>query len=200
MHLDEHENLTFRKRPDKHSRRPPRRPLSMPWLVVSIVAAILFVFVIRALLERTAWTAGASPATETTQPSLMTSAPEYAADVSEFHQQQVPSVYRCVDRAGGVSLQSQPCGPDQRTTKVVAAPPDSEPIRPRPQVSRPNRTSQASFNTVEYQQQGSLASREATCASARRQRASMLEQVGLKRTYDLLQRLDDMVNRACKGL
>lgn len=199
MSLDEHEDLTFRRRPDWQSKRRPRRSSTWPWLVVGLIAAIAFVFVIRELLARTAWSAGASPASETTQSRPIASSPDSAADETESPQRQVPSVYRCVDRAGAVSLQSQPCGPDQRTTRVVAAPPEVEPIRPR-QAIRQIRTAQIAYNTVEFPQQDALAGRKAACAAARRQRESILEQVGLKRTYDLLQRLDEMVNGACKGL
>ena len=36
------------------------------------------------------------------------------------------------------------------------------------------------------------------CTSARTQRESTLRAAGLTRTYDLLQRLDDVVREACK--
>lgn len=199
MPVDDLENLSFRERPDRRSGRPPRRSSTVPWLVVAIIAAILFALVVRALLERTAWMAGASPVPEKTHPTPMASPRQDFADVSEYGQRQIPSVYRCVDRAGGVSLQSQPCGPGQRTTRVVSAPPDMEPIRPR-QANRSVASSQAGYNTIQYQQEDSRAGRMAACAAARQQRDGTLERIGLKRTYNLLQRLDEMVNEACKGL
>lgn len=156
MHLDEHENLTFRKRPDRQSRPPPRRSSTWPWLVVGVIAAVLFVFVVRALLEKTAWTAGASPVAEKTQLEPVLAPSQDFADVSEFQQPQGPSVYRCVDRAGAVSFQSQPCGPDQRTTKVVAAPPEPEPIRQR-QTQRTVSSRQSSYSTYQLHIEDSLA-------------------------------------------
>lgn len=199
MPMDDLENLSFRERPDRRFGRPPRRSPAVPWLVVAIIAAILFVLVVRALLERTAWTAGASPVPEKTHPTPMASPRQDFADVSEYGQRQVPSVYRCVDRAGAVSLQSQPCGPGQRTTRVVSAPPDVEPMRSR-QANRPSASNQTGYNTIQYQQEDSRAGRMTACASARHNRDATVARIGLKRTYDLLQRLDAMVNEACKGL
>ena len=197
--MDELENLNFRERPDQRPHRQSGRSSTGPWLVVAVIAAILFVFAMRALLERTAWTAGSSPVAEKSQPAPLTSPSQPYVEEPVFRQREVPSVYRCVDRKGAVSFQSQPCGPNQRTTKVVAAPPDVEPIRPR-QVITQARTRQGGYNTVRFKQQDALSARKAHCAIARRQREVTLEQLGLRRTYDLLQRLDEMVNSACKGL
>lgn len=198
MHLDDHENLTFRKRPDRQSKRQPRSSSTWPWLVLAVIAAVLFVFVIRALMGRTAWTAGASPIAEKTQPEPVLVPSQDFADVSVFQQRQVPSVYRCVDHADAVSFQSQPCGPDQRTTKVVAAPPEAEPIRQR-QTHRTVSSRQSSYSTYQSPRENALAQRRASCAAARQSREATLDRVGLKRTYDLLQRLDAMVSSACKG-
>ncbi len=205
MPSDGHENLTFRARPDRRPIRQSTRSSTLPWLVVAVIAALAFVFVVRALLARTAWTAGASPVPETAQSMPHAAQVHDAARVpdsvgpSEFAPRYVPSVYRCADRAGGVSLQSQPCGPDQRTTRVVAAPLLAPPVRAT-QPSRPSTYNQPAYNTFHVPQEDSLAPRRAACATARQQREDTLERVGLKRNYDLLQRLDAMVNRACKGL
>lgn len=205
MPSDRPEKLSFRERPDRRLPRPVRRSSTVPWLVLAVIAAIAFVFVVRSLLARTAWTAGASPVPETAQSTRHASQGHDAARVqdsagsSEFAQRHTPSVYRCVDRAGGVSLQSQPCGPDQRTTRVVAAPPLAEPIRPR-RSSSPATSSQSGYSTFHVPEVDPLAPRRAACAVARQQREETLERLGLKRTYDLLQRLDAMVNKACKGL
>lgn len=72
-------------------------------------------------------------------------------------------------------------------------------VRPR-QYARPAPASPPSYNVFPVPQSDSNAARKATCAMARQERADTLERVGLKRTYDLLQRLDAMVREACKGL
>ena len=199
MHLDEHENLTFRERHGRVLKRPATRSSTGPWLVVAVIAAIIFVFVMRALMERTAWTAGASPTAENNQSTPVEPPRQDYVDESAFHQKHVPSVYRCVDRAGGVSFQSQPCGPGQRTTKVVAAPPEPEPNRPRQTLRRVS-SNQSGYSTYQLPREDPLVQRKVACAVARQSRDSTLRQVGLRRTYDLLQRLDSMVNNACNGL
>ncbi len=136
---------------------------------------------------------------ETPQPSSAALPERYATDVSAFNQRQVPSGYRCVDRTGAVSLQSQSGGPGQRTTTVVAAPSEVEPRRYRP-VSRPNATNHAAESTFRLQRDAAHAGRMAACTSARQQREATLEQIGLKRTYALLQQLDAMVNNASQGV
>ena len=196
MDPDKVDALAFRARPHSRSRRRPApRRSSVAWIVVAVVAAILFVLVIRALLQRTAWTAGAS---------------QVSAHATGFRGEDpgeplpldrlpapMPMVYRCEDRAGSVSLQSQPCAPGQRTTLAVAAPPDIEPARRplsrlQPRVSS---GSQAGFRTTDPER----ATRATRCAIARRARTETLERVGLGRTYDLLQRLAAMAAEACKG-
>lgn len=111
----------------------------------------------------------------------------------------MPMVYRCVDRANAVSFQSQPCGPGQRTTRAIPAPPEPEPVRPRQQ-SRPNAAAQGNYSASWSPGMDERASRRAQCASARQGREDTLRRVGLKRNYDLLQRLDAAVNAACRGL
>jgi hypothetical protein len=197
--MDEHENLTFRARPRWQSGRPARRSSAVLWIVIAVIAAILLLFFVPALLERTAWTAGDSPLPETVQATKTAPQGQDSADASALPQRYTPSVYRCVDRAGAVSLQSQPCGLDQRTTRVVAAPPEAA-LTPLRQASRPVTSNQNSYNTFQIQQADSHAMRVAACMSARQSREATLERVGLRRTYDLLQQLDEIVNSACKGL
>lgn len=193
MDRDPVTGLTFRDRLDRRPRRAVPKSGAV-WLVVAVVAALLFVLTVRALLQRTAWTAGAS--------SLPATQPFVAAPVEAAYDPPpvaVPMVYRCVDAAGGVSLQSQPCGVGQRMTRAVAAPPDVEPVRPRV-VARPepSRSEPYEFTAPNAAEQRST-QQDARCAMARREREQTLERVGLKRTYDLLQRLDAMVAEACKG-
>lgn len=189
-------DLVFRERPDRRRGNTHRSP-SVPWLFVAVVSAVLFVLVIRVLLERTAWTAGgaapqSTPSVHTTQRSQPSQPVTYVAEP-------VPMVYRCVDAAGGVSLQSQPCGAGQRTTRAVPAPPEPEPVRPRT-IARSAPSNSHTYNTFHAPQVDTRAAQRMACAAARQNRDATLAQVGLKRTYDLLQRLDEAVYQACKGL
>lgn len=197
MQIDERDALVFRAR---RQRMPPgsaRRASTAVWWVVAVVGALLFLLTVRALLVRTAWTAGPSPVSApraVVDPSGQGDS-EAAASARLEQTPTVPMVYRCVDRAGGVAFQSAPCGPGQRMTRAIPAPPDIEPPRQRlpppraalrpaaPQYVAPNATDLA----------------EIRCAQARGQRERTLAQVGLGRTYDMLQELDAMVARACQG-
>ena len=193
MQLDDPANLHFR------AQRRPRRPMSQPsswkWWVFALIAAVTFVLIIRALLARTAGTAGPSPQA-TSAPAPVTPAP---ARRVEYLPMPTPMVYRCEDAAGAVAFQSHPCGAGQRTTKAIPAPPDREPgRRPLTRLSPPPGASGTSWSGAD---QGNLqrTAARARCAAARSHRESTLRAVGLKRTYDLLQRLDAMVRETCKG-
>ena len=193
MQLDDPANLHFRA-----SRRPRRRAperVAWGWWVLALVSAVGFVLVIRALLARTAWTAGPSP--------QATSAPAPVAPVPargvEYLPMPTPMVYRCEDAAGAVAFQSHPCGPGQRTTRAIPAPPEREPgRRPLTRLSPPPGATGAYWSGGGDDNLQQAAAR-ARCAAARNHRESTLRAVGLKRTYDLLQRLDAMVREACKG-
>lgn len=171
----------------------------MPWLLVAAISAVLFVLVVRALLERTAWTAGPSPV-----PAAMGSRDQIPSEPADLATSYVdpkpaPMVYRCVDRAGGVAFQSQPCGLHQRMTRAVPAPPDAEPMRyqaaTRPRTSSTSATAFAGAGISDQRRELS----EIRCTMARRHREQTLERIGLRRTFDLLQKLDAMVAEACKG-
>jgi hypothetical protein len=188
-------DLVFRAQPGRRiAKWDPSS--SVPWLVIALVSAVLFVLTIRVLLERTAWTAGGAKPASTPLSSTM----QPASPISHMSEPMpVPMVYRCVDASGGVSLQSQPCGPGQRTTRAVPAPPEREPIRPRT-VARSAPSSSHVYNTFHVPQADPRAAQWMACAAARQNRDATLARVGLKRTYDLLQQLDAAVNQACKGL
>ena len=191
-------HVVLRARPKDHRPRP-RSTSWGAWIVVAVVCAIAFVFTVRALLARTAWTAGSSSSAVTEPAARASVAPGAASPAQhEYLPAPVPMVYRCVDGAGGVSLQSQPCGPGQRTTRAIPAPPDIEPPRPLLQrsVSATTRTHGVTSAPIHIDTQRTAA--RARCASARAQREATLQQVGLRRTFDLLRRLDDMVAQACR--
>ena len=85
-------------------------------------------------------------------------------------------------------------------TKAIHAPPEREPVRSVARVdfaqARAN-SANAQYARIS-QSNSSQDRRDFACAQARRQREDTLERVGLARTYDLLQRLDEMVDQACK--
>lgn len=190
-------DLRFRNRPGRIVAAPRRASTAGWWWVVALVAAVAFLLVVRALLERTAWTAGPSP-----QPaSSRVATPVAPAPAYAVMPEAVPMVYRCVDAAGHVSLQSQPCGPGQRTTKAIAAPPEVEPPR-RALPSAARNVPQAQVTTwrgPSAEEQRRAAAR-VRCTTARAQREATLKAVGLRRTFDLLRQLDDAVARACKDV
>lgn len=200
--LDDLANMEFRRR---GSARPAWRRSStqVGWILLSVIMALCFVGVIRMLFVRTAWSAGPSPVLEPVASGGADGAADDVAAVAplqEYEAYPTPRtgmVYRCVASNGAVSLQSQPCGPDERTTKTLLAPPEREPPRRVATTSHPSRTaSTAQYARVRHG--GSSADyQHAQCAQAQRTRDDALERAGLSRTYDLLQQLDEMVRAAC---
>jgi hypothetical protein len=205
---DDVDRLIFQKRvaATKSSKWAPSSQLM--WIVLALVGSFVFVLLVRALLDRTSDTVGSS--TES-----MTASEPYSLDKSSVETMSSPQptsrvpasirtspqesmVYRCVGKGGAVSLQSQPCSPDQRETRAIYAPPEVERVR-RPTIvsSVPIQTSRYSSgpSAEDYERDRRLGA----CAYAKSNREATLARVGLKRTYDLLQRLDAMVYEACKG-
>lgn len=197
------ENMEFRQ-------RGPRRPVwrrsssQVGWILASVFMALCFVGVVRVLLVRTAWSAGPSPALESVASNgVDQSAEDIPAAASSQAYQSYPTprtgmVYRCVASDGAVSLQSQPCGPGERTTKALHAPPEREPPR---RVARKSGAPVSAASVAQYahvRQAGAPNDQlRAQCDQARRTRDETLERVGLSRTYELLQQLDEAVRQAC---
>ena len=211
--LEDPAQLEFRRRPEERPRRMQPFSSQSIWLVIAIIASIVFVLFVRAMLERSAWTAGhstdvvseewhvSSGAQPNTQDRSQLPQPEVTQPRGAIYNQEVQGralVYRCVGKRGAVSFQSQPCGAGESTTRVLDATPEYE----RPRRTTANSSSRSTTQTYSY---GSINEdardqRRANCENAKRQRDTTLKQVGLARTYDLLQRLDAMVYEACKGL
>lgn len=204
MQHDDPANLQFRVRPDRRPRRVHTSNGFNWWWVVAIVGAIVFVLLIHALLDRTASTAGPPPEVRRSP------VPEvrYEAPVESWQDNRVagdmranrPTVYRCEGAGGAVSLQSEPCAAGQRTTREI---PVFQDFRqpPRRSVAAPSSPRyNSSYSSGPSTRNVQLSARRSGCAAARRQRELTLEQVGLRRNYDLLQQLDAMVREACKGL
>jgi hypothetical protein len=113
-------------------------------------------------------------------------------------------VYKCA-KGRDVSYQSAPCDGTQALVKQWEAEPESEP-EPQPSTvepdhrqskrRRPVANSGASRSGVRTISSISVADRRCRAAKARRE--ARLISVGLKRTFDLLHKLDDAVHEACK--
>jgi hypothetical protein len=149
---DEVDRLIFRKRvaSERSSQSTPSSRLM--WMVLALVGSVVFVLLVRALLDRTSDTAGLSAESPTASEAFspgrsaaVTMPPPQAASrtpTSSRTSTQLHMVYRCVRKGGAFSLQSQPCAPDQRVTREIYAPPEVERAR-RPTIvsSAPTRTS-----------------------------------------------------------
>jgi len=109
-------------------------------------------------------------------------------------------VYKCA-KGRDVSYQSAPCDGTQALVKQWEAAPEPEPsavaLDPRqPKGRRPVANSGPSRSGVRTISSISAADRRCKAAKARRE--ARLISVGLKRTFDLLRKLDDAVHEACK--
>lgn len=197
--IDDPARLTFRSRNHARTVRPGSQAV---WIVVALLGAALFVLLMRTLLERTSTSIGDSVTNLPIETGDEGSydAPSVPAPVEKGFYPSTGMVYRCVGKRGEVSLQSDPCGPDARMTKAISAPPERE--LPRRMTNASSVTTNANLSSAQYarvlQSNTVQDSRDAACAHARRSREETLERVGLARSYDLLQRLDAMVNEACK--
>jgi hypothetical protein len=176
------------------------------WIVLALVGAFAFVLLVRVLLDRTSDTVAPSDPSAASEPFVPAQGSAVSVPFPERESRASASVdpnalhmvYRCVGKGGAVSLQSQPCAADQRVTRAIYAPPEAERAR-RPTVVSSSPTQSSTYggrpSAADYQR----AQRQAACANAKASREDTLRRVGLKRTYDLLQRLDAMVYEACKG-
>lgn len=112
-------------------------------------------------------------------------------------------VYKCV-KGKDVSYQSAPCDGTQTLLKRWEAAPEPEPPaiesghrqpqRRRPERNfRPSRSGDSRARTT-----SSIDAAGNRCRAAKARREAKLISVGLKRTFDLLRKLDDAVHEACK--
>lgn len=128
-----------------------------------------------------------------------------AACVSASAQQ----VYKCV-KGKDVSYQSAPCEPSAKVAKQWEATPESAPsntelwrrcnARKQGQADSAYLRSLAGrtrTGSAEGTAIGATQSEDA-CVAAKQHRQMVLDQVGIKRTHDLLRSLDQGVNEACK--
>ena len=116
-------------------------------------------------------------------------------------------VYKCV-QGKDVSYQSQPCAQSDQAVKawdaVPEPPPSNEELWRRYYAKKRGQRESAYLRSLAGRSgSGSGASirvpqSSTACAAAKASRTNALNAAGLKRTYELLQALDDAVNRACK--
>jgi len=107
-----------------------------------------------------------------------------------------------VTPGGAVTYQSETCGPGSRDAANWQAPRDPTPSNARQNASSPqarserraeHRSVRTGTANVAY-----IAPKPSACELAKANRDSTLERVGLKRTFDLLSRLDEQVRNACR--
>ena len=120
-------------------------------------------------------------------------------------------VYKCV-RGGEVSYQSAVCDATQKVARQWDATPEPAPtaneLRQRQLKDQIDQSSSAwlsrAAGTDRARSAGNRAApasrkpRISRCDAAKTGREARLKSVGLKRTFDLLRKLDDAVNEACK--
>lgn len=113
------------------------------------------------------------------------------------------TVYTCVGPDGSRTHGSQPCADGQRTAAERPFVRDPTTLttpraaKPAP-AARPKATSRKSEITSGAHRKPLIDKKRERCERAKANRESTLERVGLKRTFDLLRRLDDEVHAACR--
>ena len=107
------------------------------------------------------------------------------------------NLYRCLSPDGQVSYQARPCAAGERTDRTITyvPAPDSAPI-----TTKSTRARVAAASRSMTRPRGGTMSRSRTdpCQQARARREQRLAQLGLKRTYADLSRLDEPVRAACR--
>lgn len=113
-------------------------------------------------------------------------------------------IYKCVDRSRNVTFQNEPCPATHatRSTRVYTDPgynPDlARKVADDERAVQRRKAENAAAGSYSFGRPGQERPEVLRCRAARRERDETLQRVGLKRTYDLLRRLDDKVYEACK--
>lgn len=115
------------------------------------------------------------------------------------------TIYRCIDRHGGVSYQNTGCSPDQRTSAVRRY--TAQGIDPalaahsRAIAEEMDRRNRGDGRRISVARGGTRKpAPPSACEAAKHKRKTTLDRVGLRRDFDLLSRLDNEVWNVCKGL
>lgn len=116
---------------------------------------------------------------------------------------QAEVVYRCVSPKGAVSFQNDPCPAGTTAHKAVPYTPDREEPpqyrRARIEAEMRQRNAQLPSSRAHAAVMPVQTARHpSACEAAKAHRDSVLKAAGLRRTYDLLSRLDANVREACK--
>ena len=116
---------------------------------------------------------------------------------------------KCVAANGAVSIQNEPCPAKAKTAWVRGTEPEvvtAETLRRQAGIRRQQEANSRYLSRLAgtdrtngggYTTSTASESQRAACERAKRHRQSVLDQVGLKRTHDLLRALDQEVYRAC---
>lgn len=186
------------------ARKPPRSAPTF-WVIVAVIVAFASLWVLRGVLARSSETAGRSASS-----SIPAAVPaERPAEVTAIETRRSGDwVYKCVGTGEVVAFRSQPCAKDERTLDRVLAIRDTQAdvararARERQAIRRADRMATlAGTNAYGYANLGGdVDDRRARCNAAKASRDDTLRRVGLARTYELLQRLDEQVREACKGV
>ncbi len=204
----------WRFRDRVHVRRRRARPGSRLWWALFVFGGLAFLVMVYMLLDRTSATAGPS------SPRIAAASPALHAPVAQGRTisdeaparvfQPTPDVsstnmvFKCVAASGAVSLQSQPCAANERTSRAIYAAPETQAPRQRASASPAPTAStmvvEQRFNYLSASRPDTRDRQRQQCVQAQWYRQATLERVGMKRTYDLLQRLNARVYDACKTL
>ena len=123
----------------------------------------------------------------------------WIAQIAQITQASAQGVHKCIAPGGAVIYQSAPCEPHAREAANWEAPADRAPSR---ETSRQTSSQRERERERPAARAGNTrivrnASKPSACEQAKANRDSTLERVGLKRTFDLLSRLDEQVRNAC---
>lgn len=112
-------------------------------------------------------------------------------------------IHTCIDAKGIRSYQNLPCDPGQRTASVRSyeARPEDPALAARSAAIQQemDRRNRPSGKATVVRTANRRPSGPTPCQAAKAKREATLKRVGLKRTFDLLSRLDSEVWDVCKG-
>lgn len=125
---------------------------------------------------------------------------------------QAETLFKCVGKGKAISYQSQPCAPGQSVAKSMDYVPEPPPTpqqrramylreqRDKAESAYLSGLAGTSRSRKSYATGTRLPAEQsnAACEAAKRSRQQVLDQIGLSRTYELLQRLDEDVRAACR--
>ena len=112
---------------------------------------------------------------------------------------QAEVLYRCVSASGAVSWQAAACGQGMRMMKAMEYTPDAPTATHVPLQASVIPTRRKPRLATRYRMSArTTRSKPNACVRARTRREATLERVGLKRTYDLLSKLDADVRAVCR--